>query len=125
MKTIQGLAGLSSYFQNVEARLDHHGETLRPLVGTLTTAFISQLDPSAPIQVRTYNGKLTNQIWLTLKNGRELKITYHPGRAAISVYDIASRRILAKFRHDANLTTVGQKIADWGKAQVRQLRTAA
>lgn len=121
MKTLNGIADLSTYFTNIEERLIHHGAHLRPLVGTLSTAFIGQLHPSAPIEVRTYNGKLTNQVKLTLRNGVPIKVTYHPGRNAISVINLRTRRILAKFTPADDLTDVAEKIRAWGKVPVIKL----
>lgn len=121
MRDIHGLSGLADYFTRLEPRLIHHGEYLRPLVGTITTATIAAMDPNVPVRVRTYKGELANQCVVTFKNGRRIKYTYQPAHGRIAVHDYDTGQPLNIWEPNVNLTSVAQQIASWAAATVTRL----
>ena len=100
MQTLNGLDDLNTYFRGVTARLAHHGVHWRAVVGTLAIELLARVDANQPLRVRTYNGKLVNQITLTLRSGRDVRVTYHSGDQTITIDDRSNSTQLAKFAHD-------------------------
>jgi hypothetical protein len=70
MKSLNSLADIAEYFRGISKRLRHHGAHLRPIVQTLAFELQAGLAPNRPLEARTYNGNLANQVSPTQKRKR-------------------------------------------------------
>jgi hypothetical protein len=106
MREIATLAGLAEYLHGVSHRLQDHGERWRPVVQTLAFEFQAALAPNKPLLIRTFKNNLGNQIRLTLRNGRQLQVTYHGTTKQISVSDARTKKRIHTYTGREDVQTV-------------------
>src|ERR1700726_3464763 len=109
MQTLTTLHDLNTYFRGISKRLRHHGAQWRPVVETLAFELQARLAPDEPLYARTYNGQLANQIKFTLRNGREVKVTYHGKTQQISIRDANTQRTICTFSPADDIETIARR----------------
>lgn len=125
MRTLTTLPELNEYFRGISHRLYDHGAHWRPVVQTLAVELQAELAPDTPLHVRTYGNGLGNQIRFTLRNGRELKVSYHGVQKRISVRDAETNRTLHIYGANADIEQVAQDCRQLARRQRERLRPAA
>lgn len=106
MQTLSNFSDVNEYLRGISRRLKHHGAHWRSVVQTISFELQARLAPGIPLLARTYNGQLANQITLTLRNGRVVKVTYHAKHQTITIRDATTRRTIYTFSPVDNIETV-------------------
>jgi hypothetical protein len=117
LKALTNVSDLSDYFRAVSRRLKHHGAHWRPVVQTLALELQAALASNVPLYARTYNGSLANQIKLTLRNGRSVKVTYHGGKQEISIRDASNQRTICTFSPSDKIERVAKQCRQLARRQ--------
>jgi hypothetical protein len=126
MKSLNSLTDVAEYFRGISKRINHHASHWRPIVQTLAFELQAGLAPNVPLQARTYNGNLANQIKLTLRNGREIKITYHSSRQEISIADAKTQKAIHVFSPTDKIESVARRCRQLARQRTRvRLRLVA
>lgn len=82
--TINTLTLLNEYINGVMNRADHHAENVNEIVLTLAGAVIWRA--TQDVEVRTYNDKTANILWMTI-NGHSYAIAYNHHSGNIEIRD--------------------------------------
>jgi hypothetical protein len=107
--TITTLTQLKEYINGVMNRADHHGQNVNEIVLTLAGAVIWRA--TQDIEVRTYNDRPANILWLTV-NGHRYAIAFNHQTAEIEIRDRSQNgTVIATFNNQTTAATVKQIFA--------------
>jgi len=103
--TVADLDTLEIYLSGVMNRSEHHADTVGAVALTLIGAILWKKD-AEPIEVKTYDGKPANILWVQI-GGRRYALAYNHKKACIELRDrTLTGATIAEFDNDAPATEV-------------------
>jgi hypothetical protein len=103
--TVADLDTLEMYLSGVMNRSDHHADTVGAIALALIGAVLWKKDP-VPIEVKTYDGKPANILWVHI-SGRRYALAYNHHRGCIELRDrTQSGPALFEFDNNTPVTEV-------------------
>ena len=103
--TVADLETLESYLTGVLNRSEHHAETVGAIALALIGAVLWRKD-ATPIEVRTYDGKTANILWVQI-SGMRYALAYNHKKECIELRERTQNgRTIAQFDNDTPVTEV-------------------
>lgn len=103
--TVGDLETLESYLSGVMNRSEHHANTVGATALALIGAVLWKKD-DVPIEVRTYDGRTANILWVQI-NGQRYALAYNHHEECIELRERAQNgRVVASFTNDNSVIEV-------------------
>jgi Integron cassette protein VCH_CASS1 chain len=103
--TVADLNTLESYLSGVLNRSNHHAETVGGIALALIGAVLWRKD-AVPIQVRTYDGRAANILWVQI-SGQRYALAYNHKRECIELRQRTQNgRTVARFDNSTSVAEV-------------------
>jgi hypothetical protein len=108
--TVADLETLEGYLAGVLDRSEHHAETVGAIALALIGAVLWRKD-AEPIEVRTYDGKTANILWVQI-SGQRYALAYNHKEECIELRERTQNgRTIARFDNNTPVTEVQRVFA--------------